>query len=146
MLADAVRGTDHLVERTSDEAGNVLRSKKGDFVLTLDPATTRGGAVRIVVEAKDRAVSGRAMRDEMVEAKRNRDGADQSLSQLVRETYKWLIAPIEEFVKGKPTLNWEVVSVSPTAPNLIQAIEEKLREEEWLIYEWSLWVPKIGVD
>lgn len=71
------------------------------------------------------------------QAKRNRDGADQSLSQLVRETYKWLIAPIEEFVKGKPTLNWEVVSVSPTAPSLIQAIEEKLREEEWLIYEWS---------
>ena len=71
------------------------------------------------------------------QAKRNRNSADQSLSQLVRETYKWLIAPIEEFVKGKPTLNWEVVSVSPTAPNLIQAIEEKLREEEWLIYEWS---------
>lgn len=71
------------------------------------------------------------------QAKRNRDGADQSLSQLVRETYKWLIAPTEEFVKGKPTLNWEVVSVSPTAPNLVQAIEEKLREEEWLIYEWS---------
>ncbi|MCY4533098.1 MAG: DUF499 domain-containing protein [Gammaproteobacteria bacterium] len=71
------------------------------------------------------------------QAKRNRYGADQSLSQLVRETYKWLIAPIEEFVKGKPTLNWEVVSVSPTAPNLIHAIEEKLREEEWLIYEWS---------
>ncbi|MCW8959973.1 MAG: hypothetical protein OQK29_00335, partial [Ignavibacteriaceae bacterium] len=71
------------------------------------------------------------------QAKRNRDGADQSLSQLVRETYKWLIAPIEEFVKGKPTLNWEVVSVSPTAPNLIQAIEAKLRAEEWLIYEWS---------
>ncbi|WP_428610126.1 ATP-binding protein [Sedimenticola sp.] len=71
------------------------------------------------------------------QAKRNRDGAEQSLSQLVRETYKWLIAPVEEFVKGKPTLNWEVVSVSPTAPSLIQAIEERLREEEWMIYEWS---------
>lgn len=71
------------------------------------------------------------------QAKRNRDGAEQSLSQLVRETYKWLIAPIEEFVKGKPELNWEVVSISPTAPNLIQAIEERLREEEWMIYEWS---------
>ncbi len=55
----------------------------------------------------------------------------------MRETYKWLVAPIEEFVKGKPTLNWEVVSVSPTSPNLIQAIEEKLPEEEWMIYEWS---------
>ena len=71
------------------------------------------------------------------QAKLNRNGADQSLSQLVRETYKWLIAPIEEFVKVKPTLNWEVVSISPTSPNLIQAIEEKLREEEWLIYDWS---------
>ena len=75
MLADAVRGTDHLVERTSDEAGHVLRSKKGDFVLTLDPATTRGAAVRIVVEAKDRVISGRAMRDEIGEARRNRDAA-----------------------------------------------------------------------
>ncbi len=71
------------------------------------------------------------------QAKRNRDSAEESLSQLVRETYKWLIAPVEEFVKGKPILNWEVVSVSPSAPNLVQAIEEKLREEEWLIYEWS---------
>ncbi|MAT52642.1 MAG: hypothetical protein CMK32_15795 [Porticoccaceae bacterium] len=71
------------------------------------------------------------------QAKRNRDGAEQSLSQLVRETYKWLIAPVEEFVKSKPVLNWEVVSVSPTAPSLIQAIEERLREEEWMIYEWS---------
>ena len=75
MLADAVRGTDHLVERTSDEAGHVIRSKKGDFVLTVDPATTRGAAVRIVVECKDRAISGRAMRDELTEAKRNRDAA-----------------------------------------------------------------------
>jgi predicted AAA+ superfamily ATPase len=71
------------------------------------------------------------------QAKRNREGAEQSLSQLVRETYKWLIAPVEEFVKGKPTLHWEAVSVSPAAPNLIKAIEEKLREEEWMIYEWS---------
>lgn len=71
------------------------------------------------------------------QAKRNRDGAEQSLSQLVRETYKWLIAPIEEFVKDKPELNWEAVSISPTAPNLIQTIEDRLREEEWMIYEWS---------
>jgi hypothetical protein len=30
-----------------------------------------------------------------------------------------------------------VVSVSPTAANLIQEIENRLREEEWLIFEWS---------
>ncbi len=73
MLADAVRGSDHLVERTSDVAGNIIRSKKGDFVVTIDPATTRGASVRVVVEAKDRTISGRAMRDELEEAKRNRD-------------------------------------------------------------------------
>lgn len=75
LLTHALRGTDHLVERTSDIAGDVLRSKKGDFVITLDPATARGATVRIVVECKDRTVSGRAMRDELEEARRNRDAA-----------------------------------------------------------------------
>jgi hypothetical protein len=75
MLAEAVRGTDHLLERTSESAGDVIRSKKGDFVITVDPATTRGASVRLVVECKDRAISGRAMRDELTEAKRNRDAA-----------------------------------------------------------------------
>ena len=71
------------------------------------------------------------------QAKRDRDGAEQSLSQLVRETYKWLVAPDQEFVKGVLTQSWGAVSVSPAAPDLIQAIEEKLSEEEWMIYEWS---------
>jgi hypothetical protein len=75
MLADAVRGSDHLVERTAAATGDVLRSRKGDFVVTLDPATVRGATLRIVVECKDRAISGRAMRDEMEEARRNRDAA-----------------------------------------------------------------------
>ncbi len=52
------------------------------------------------------------------QARRNRDSAEQLLLQLVRETYKWLIAPTEEFIKGKPTLTWETVSVSPAASNL----------------------------
>lgn len=71
------------------------------------------------------------------QAKQSRDSADSSLSQLIRETYKWLMAPVEEFVKGKPTLEWEVVQVSTTTTNLVDTIENKLREEEWLIYEWS---------
>jgi len=71
------------------------------------------------------------------QAKRNREIAEQSLTQLIRETWKWLLAPVEDFVKGRPELNWEVVSIPPTTPNLIQSIEDKLREEEWVIYEWS---------
>lgn len=71
------------------------------------------------------------------QSKRSRDGAEQSLTQLIRETWKWLLAPVEDFVKGRPELKWEVVSVAPTSQNLIQSIEEKLREEEWMVYEWS---------
>ena len=75
--------------------------------------------------------------NQLAEVKRAVDGAEQTLLQLVRETYKWLICPVEEFVRGKPSLEWEVVSVSPAAQNLVLEIESKLREEEWLISEWS---------
>jgi hypothetical protein len=73
MLGDALRGTDHVLERAADDAGDVLRSRKGDFVVTLDPDSARGSTLRIVVECKDRRVSGRAMREELAEARRNRD-------------------------------------------------------------------------
>ncbi|CAN5623789.1 hypothetical protein BH24CHL9_BH24CHL9_02280 [soil metagenome] len=73
LLAESLRGTDHHLERSADEAGDVIRSRKGDFVVTLDPDTTRGATRRVVVECKDRRMSGRAMRDEIAEARRNRD-------------------------------------------------------------------------
>jgi hypothetical protein len=72
MLGDVVRGTGDLVDRTADEAGATIRSKKGDFLLTMDCGVTRGAELRVVVECKDRAMSGRAMRDELAEARRNR--------------------------------------------------------------------------
>jgi hypothetical protein len=75
FLAELARGSGDLLDRTGGEAGGVLRSKKGDFVLTLNPALTGGAEVRVVVEVKDRAMSGRAMRDELREAKENRAAA-----------------------------------------------------------------------
>lgn len=72
MLGEVVRGTGDALDRTGDEAGAVSRSKKGDFVLTVSPDLTRGAELRVVIEAKDRAMSGRAMRDELREAKTNR--------------------------------------------------------------------------
>ena len=71
------------------------------------------------------------------QAQRNADGAEQSFQQIIRETYKWIICPVEDFVGGKPELNWEAVSVSPAAQNLVSEIENKLKEEEWIISEWS---------
>jgi hypothetical protein len=75
MLGDIARGASDLIERTGTEAGDAGRSKKGDFVLTLDPDLCHGADVRVVVEAKDRKVSGREMRDELRAAKTNRDAA-----------------------------------------------------------------------
>jgi len=73
MLGELARGTGDLVDRTGTETGVVAGSKKGDFVLTLDAGITRGADVRVVVEAKDRSMSGRAMREELREARENRD-------------------------------------------------------------------------
>lgn len=75
LLAELARGSGDHFDRTGGEAGGVLRSKKGDFVLTLNPALTAGADLRVVVEAKDRPMSGRAMREELREAKENRAAA-----------------------------------------------------------------------
>lgn len=72
VLADLARGSGDLLDRTADEQGDVMRSKKGDFLLTVDARQTRGAELRIVVECKDRSVSGRVMREELEAAKRNR--------------------------------------------------------------------------
>lgn len=75
MLGALARGTGDLLDRTGAETGAVLGSKKGDFVVTLDARITRGADVRVVLEAKDRAMSLRAIRDELREARENRGAA-----------------------------------------------------------------------
>jgi hypothetical protein len=72
MLGEIARGAGDLVDRTGGETGDQLRSKKGDFVITLNDGVARGADLRIVVEAKDRPMSARAIRDELREAKSNR--------------------------------------------------------------------------
>ncbi len=72
MLGDLARGSGDLLDRTGNEVGSTLGSKKGDFVLTIDARLTRGADVRIVLEAKDRVMSQRAMREELREARENR--------------------------------------------------------------------------
>jgi hypothetical protein len=75
MLGRIARGAGDLLDRTSDESGDVLRSKKGDFLLTIDPRLTKGADLRVVIEAKDRAISARAIRQELREARENRGAA-----------------------------------------------------------------------
>lgn len=71
------------------------------------------------------------------QAERNLASAEEAMKRMVRDAYKWILCPVEEFVKGKPELEWECVSVSTTSQNLIGEIENKLKEEEWLISNWS---------
>jgi hypothetical protein len=75
LLGEVARGAGDLLERTGTDTGALMSSKKGDFVLTLNADATSGCELRVVVECKDRYVSGRAMRDELREAKSNRDAA-----------------------------------------------------------------------
>ena len=71
------------------------------------------------------------------QAKRAMDTAEDGIKQMVRETYRWLVVPTEEMQRGKLVLRWEAVSVSPSAPSLVDEIENKLKEEEWVVYAWS---------
>jgi hypothetical protein len=75
MLADLARGAGDLLDRTATEAGALLKSKKGDFVLTVDARMARGSDLRVVIEAKDRPMSMRAIREELREARENRGAA-----------------------------------------------------------------------
>jgi predicted AAA+ superfamily ATPase len=89
------------------------------------------------------------------QAKRAMDTAEEALKQMVRETYRWLMVPAEEMVRGKLALRWEAVSVTASSPSLVDEIENKLKEEEWVVYAWSpvhlnrmlnQWYFKEGVD
>ena len=75
MLGELARGAGDLLDRTGTETGTLLKSKKGDFVIALDGRLTGGADVRLVVEAKDRPMSMRAIRDELREARENRGAA-----------------------------------------------------------------------
>ena len=75
MLGDLARGAGDLLDRTGSDAGTILKSKKGDFVLTIDARVARGSDLRVVIEAKDRPMSMRAMREELREARENRGAA-----------------------------------------------------------------------
>ena len=75
LLGHVARGAGDACDRTSGHTGSQPGSKKGDFVITIDSRLTRGADLRIVVEAKDRGMSARAIRDELRDARENRSAA-----------------------------------------------------------------------
>ncbi|MGF1869690.1 ATP-binding protein [Photobacterium indicum] len=69
-------------------------------------------------------------------AKKNAASAEDNLHRTVRQAYKWLLCP-SQFNATDTAIDWETVAVSTNAVNLIQEIENRLREEEWITSEWS---------
>jgi predicted AAA+ superfamily ATPase len=65
--------------------------------------------------------------------------ANEGLARMVRETYKWLLAPMQEAKPGKGIgdLQWEHFQVNPAVSNRADEIEKILKEHELLITEWS---------
>jgi hypothetical protein len=92
-LAEMARHQGDLLERTGTDAGDALRSKKGDFVLGIDPSRTRGVDLRVVIEAKDRSVSLRRFGAELAEARENRRAA-VALAVFTPQTAPSGVAPL----------------------------------------------------
>jgi len=73
------------------------------------------------------------------QASKSLEDANEALRRMIRETYKWMVAPMQEARPGKglSEIQWEHFQVNPGAPNLSQEIERVLKENELLITEWA---------
>lgn len=119
LLGTVTRGSGDILDATGAESGDVIRSRKGDYLVTLDPRQTNGADLRVVVECKDRAISGKQMRDELMEARRNRSAA----VALVVFTPQHAPAGIAPFDVRKDDV---YCVIDPTAPDLA-VLEAALR-------------------
>jgi predicted AAA+ superfamily ATPase len=73
------------------------------------------------------------------QASKSLEDANEALRRMIRETYRWMVAPMQEARPGKglSEIQWEHFQVNPGAPNLSQEIERVLKENELLITEWA---------
>lgn len=73
------------------------------------------------------------------QASKSLEDANEALRRMIRETYKWMVAPMQEARPGKglSEIQWEHFQVNPGAPNLSLEIERVLKENELLITEWA---------
>jgi len=73
------------------------------------------------------------------QASKSLEDANEALRRMIRETYKWIVAPMQEARPGKglSEIQWEHFQVNAGAQNLSQEIERVLKENELLITEWA---------
>ncbi len=67
------------------------------------------------------------------------DQAEETVRKMLRETYKWLLAPMQEARPGKglSDIQWEHFSLNPGASDVIQEIERVLKDNELVISAWA---------
>jgi predicted AAA+ superfamily ATPase len=65
--------------------------------------------------------------------------AEDTVRRMLRETYKWLLVPMQEAKPGKglSEVQWEHFALNPGATHLSQELERVLKENELLITEWA---------
>lgn len=73
------------------------------------------------------------------QANKSLEEAREALRRMIRETYQWLLAPMQEARPGKglSEIQWEHFQVNPGAQNLSMEIERVLKENEILITAWA---------
>jgi len=73
------------------------------------------------------------------QAQASLEQAEETVRRMIRETYKWLLAPMQEARPGKglSEVCWEHFPLNPSAQNGSQEIERVLKDNELLIREWA---------
>lgn len=73
------------------------------------------------------------------QAGKSLEDTQAALQRMIRETYRWLLAPMQEVRPGKgiSELQWEYFQLNAGAPNFSQEIERVLKDNELLISEWA---------
>ena len=72
-------------------------------------------------------------------ARASLDQAQEALRRMIKEAYKWVLAPMQEARNGKgiSEIQWENFQLNPGASVLTQEIERVLKDNELLITEWA---------
>jgi hypothetical protein len=73
------------------------------------------------------------------QASKSLDDAKDALDRMIKESYKWLLTPMQEARPGKgiSEIAWEQFQINPAAVNRMQEIEQILKENELLITDWA---------
>ncbi|WP_349779210.1 DUF499 domain-containing protein [Xanthomonas sp. WHRI 7065] len=74
------------------------------------------------------------------QVKQNREQTRETVQRLVRDTYKWLIAPGQTVSRKDGTvgeIEWEAQALNPAAVGLGKEIDRVLADNEWVIAQWA---------